>query len=101
MRASMVPYILVMALTTYLIRMLPMTFFTKKIKSRFARSFIHYIPYSVLSAMTFPAVFYATGELLPAAVGTAVAVVLAYTKRPLLVVALACCAAAYLTFFLI
>lgn len=101
MRAYLLPYILVMALTTYLIRMLPMTFFTKKIKSRFARSFIHYIPYSVLAAMSFPAVFFATGELLPAAVGTLAAVVLAYAECPLLVVALASCASAYLTFFLI
>ncbi len=101
MRAYILPYILVMALTTYIIRMLPLTFFTKKIKSRFARSFIHYIPYSVLSAMSFPAIFYTTGEFLPAAVGTAVAVVLTYVKCPLLVVALASCASAYLTFFLI
>ena len=102
MSASILLYILVMALTTYLIRMLPLTFFTKRIKSRFARSFIHYIPYAVLSAMTFPAVFYATGNsYLPAAVGTGVAVVLAYIKCPLLVVSLVSCACAFLSFFLV
>jgi branched-subunit amino acid transport protein len=102
MRGAVLIYIAVMALTTYLIRMIPFTFFTKKIKSRFAKSFIHYIPYAVLSAMTFPAVFYATGSTyLPAAVGTGVTVVLAYVKCPLLVVSLVSCAAAYLTFFLI
>lgn len=101
MRAYLVPYIAVMALTTYLIRMLPMTFFTKKIKSRFAVSFFHYIPYSVLAAMTFPAIFFTTGDVLPAAVGTLAAVVLSYVKCPLLVVALVSCASAYLTFFLL
>ena len=101
MRLHILLYILVMALTTYLIRMLPLTFFTKRIRSRFARSFIHYIPYAVLASMTFPAVFYATGSYLPATVGAVVAVVLAYAKCPLLVVSLVSCTCAYVSFFLI
>ena len=88
-------YIFVMALVTYLIRMIPFTLFRKKIKSRFFRSFLCYIPFTVLAAMTIPEIFYSTGEILTAAVGTAVAVILAYCNLPLIVVALAAAAAAF------
>ena len=94
-------YIFVMALVTYLIRMIPFTLFRKKIKSRFFRSFLYYIPFTVLAAMTIPEIFYSTGEILTAAVGTAVAVILAYCNLPLIVVALAACAAALATGFII
>lgn len=90
-------YILVMAGVTYLIRMIPFTFFNKKIKSRFVRSFFKYIPYAVLSAMTIPAIFYSTGDVVTAAVGTVVAVALAFFNCPLIVVALAASLAAFLT----
>lgn len=79
--------ILVMAGVTYLIRMLPLTFFTRKIKSRFVKSFLFYVPYAVMSAMTFPAVFYATGNIYAAIFGAAVAVILAYKEKSLLTVA--------------
>ena len=88
-------YIFVMALVTYLIRMIPFTLFRKKIKSRFFRSFLYYIPFTVLAAMTIPEIFYSTGEMLTAAVGTAVAVILAYFNLPLIVVALAAASAAF------
>ena len=88
-------YIAVMAGVTYLIRMLPFAFFTKKIESRYIRSFLHYIPYAVLSAMTIPAIFYSTDSPVTAAVGTAVAVVMAYLDLPLIAVALAASAAAF------
>ncbi|MGN1404004.1 MAG: AzlD domain-containing protein [Ruminococcus sp.] len=96
---SIVIYIAVMAGVTYLIRMIPMTVFRKKIRSRFFRRFLYYIPYAVLSAMTIPAIFYSTGNMITAAVGTAVAVILAYWNLPLIVVALAASAAALLTGF--
>ena len=92
---SIAIYILVMAGVTYLIRMLPFTLFRKKIKSRFIRSVLYYIPYAVLSAMTFPAIFYSTGSTLTAVIGTAVAVILAYFKLPLIVVSVAACVAAF------
>lgn len=94
---SLVLYIAVMAGVTYLIRAIPFAAFRKEIKSRFARSFLYYVPYAVLSAMTVPAIFYATGSMTTAAVGTVVAVVLAYLDIPLVVVALAASAAAFLT----
>ncbi len=90
-------FIAVMAVVTYLIRMIPFTFFRRKIKSRFFRSFLYYIPYAVLSAMTIPAIFYCTGSMATAVAGTAVAVVLAYLNLPLIVVALAAAGTAYLT----
>ena len=98
---SIAIYIAVMAGVTYLIRMLPFTLFRRKIRSRFVRSFLYYIPYAVLSAMTIPAVFYATGNVTTSVVGAAVAVVLAYMRLPLIVVALAASAAALLTGFII
>lgn len=90
-------YITVMAGVTYLIRVLPFAFFRKKIKSQFLRSFLYYIPYAVLSAMTIPAIFYSTGSVISAAVGTAAALLLAYFGLPLIAVALAASLAAYLT----
>ena len=92
---SIAIYILVMAGVTYLIRMLPFTLFRKKIKSRFIRSVLYYIPYAVLSAMTFPAIFYSTGSTVTTVIGTAVAVILAYFKLPLIVVSVAACVAAF------
>lgn len=93
---SIAIYIAVMALATYLVRVIPLTLFRKKIQSKFFRSFLYYIPYAVLSAMTIPAIFYSTGSLTTAAVGTAAAVILAYFKLPLIVVAIAASAAAFL-----
>ena len=92
-------YIAIMAGVTYLIRMIPFTVFQKKIRSRFVLSFLHYVPYAVLSAMTIPAIFYSTGSMVTAAVGTVVAIVLAYLEKPLIVVALAASAAALATGF--
>lgn len=89
-------YILVMALVTYLIRMIPFTLFRKKIKSRFFRSFLYYIPFTVLAAMTIPEIFYSTGEIVTAAVGTAVAILLSYFNLPLIVVALSAAASAFI-----
>lgn len=93
---SIVIYIAVMAGVTYLVRMIPFNFFRKQIKSEFFRSFLYYIPYAVLSAMTIPAIFYSTGSMATAIAGTVAAVVLAYFNLPLIVVALAAAAAAFI-----
>lgn len=98
---SIAIYIAVMAGVTYLIRMLPFTLFRKEIKSKFFNSVLYYIPYAVLSAMTFPAIFYSTDSTVSAAVGTVIAVVLAYFKVPLVIVALAASAGAFITGFII
>ena len=94
---SIVIYIAVMAGVTYIIRMVPFTMFRKKIKSRFLKSFLYYIPYAVLSAMTIPAIFFATGSVISAAVGAVAAMILAFFGLPLIVVAVSASAAAYIT----
>ena len=86
-------YLLVTAGTTYLVRMLPLVLMKGKIRSRFLLSFLHYIPYAVLSVMTVPAIFSATGDLRTAATGFIVALVLAWRGKSLLTVAAAACAA--------
>lgn len=88
-------YIAAMAITTYLIRMLPMTIFRKPIKSRFIRSFLYYVPYACLTAMTFPAILSDAGSLAAGVAALAVAVILSYTGKSLIVVAL-CSSAAVL-----
>ena len=93
--------ILVMALVTYLIRVLPLTFFKKKVQSRFIRSFLYYVPYAVLGGMTFPHIFYSTENTLYAAIGTVVAVLLAYFENGLTTVALASVMAVYLCHILL
>lgn len=89
-----------MAVTTYLIRVLPMVVFRKKITNIRIRSFLYYVPYTVLAAMTFPAIFNSTGSLISGIAGCVTALVLAYFKRGLLVVALGASAVALLVKFL-
>lgn len=88
-------YIAVMAAVTYLIRLLPLTVFRKKIENRYIRSFLYYVPYTCLTAMTFPAILYATGSRLSALAGVAVAVVLAFCNRSLVTVAAFACLAVF------
>ena len=85
-------YLLVMAGVTYLLRMIPMVLVRKKITNRFILSFLYYIPYTVLSVMTVPAIFFAT-DLIPATVGFAVALFLGYKEKSLVTVAMLSCAA--------
>ena len=93
--------ILIMAVDTYLPRVLPITLFRKPIKSRFVRSFLDYTPYAVLGALTFPDVFYSTGHLISAAAGTVVAVILGYFRKSLVVVAVAAIVVVYVVELLI
>nr|WP_316624928.1 AzlD domain-containing protein [uncultured Ruminococcus sp.] len=96
---SIVAYIAVMAVTTYLIRVIPFAAVRGRLRSRFINSVLYYIPYAVLSAMTFPAVFYATGDVTSSVVGTVVALVMAYFDLPLIAVALGSSAGALITMF--
>jgi branched-subunit amino acid transport protein len=90
-------YIATMALTTYLIRVLPLTIFRKPIHSRFLRSFLHYVPYACLTAMTFPAILTSTDTVLSGGAALLVAIFLAYRGRSLLTVSLSASAAVMLT----
>ncbi len=90
-------YILVMAVTTYLVRALPLTLFKKPIRSRFVRSFLHYVPVACLTAMTFPAILYGTEHIASGAAALVIAVVLALKGKSLIVVAASSCAAVFIT----
>ena len=89
-------YILIMALVTFLIRALPLTLIRKEIKSPFVRSFLYYVPYVTLSAMTVPAIFYATRNIYSAVAGFIVALILAFMRRGLLTVAAGACIAVFI-----
>ena len=89
-------YLAVMAGVTYLIRMLPLVLVKKKVENRFIRSFLFYVPYAVLGAMTVPAVFYATDNVFSAAAGLCVALLLALCRQGLLTVAVGATLAVYL-----
>lgn len=80
-------YLFVMAGVTYLIRMVPLVLVKKKIKNKFILSFLYYIPYAVLSVMTFPAIFYSTSSVISATAGTAIALFLAYKEKSMIIVA--------------
>lgn len=93
---SFIKYLAVMAGVTYLIRMLPLVLIKKKLKNRFLKSFLYYIPYAVLSVMTVPAIFTSTGSVVSATAGFVTAVILAYFERGLLTVAAFSCAAVFI-----
>lgn len=78
----------IMAIVTYLPRMLPLTVFRKKINNRFIKSFLAYVPFAVLSAMTFPEILTSTACLWSAIAGLITALILSYYNRGLLTVAL-------------
>ena len=80
-------YILVMAGVTYLIRVVPLVLFHKKIENRFVRSFLYYVPYACLTAMTFPAILSSTASIVSGAAALIVAILLAYRGKSLIVVA--------------
>lgn len=92
---SLYTYIFAMAVTTYLIRMLPLTVFRKPIKSRFVKSFLYYVPYACLTAMTIPAILYDTTYIISGVAALLIAVLLAFRGKSLLTVSLASCAAVF------
>ena len=86
----------IMAGITYLIRVLPITVLRKKITSVFIKSFLFYVPYAVLAALTFPAIFTATGNIVTIVVGTMIALIFAFFDLGLIVVAIGAVAGALL-----
>ena len=89
-------YIAVMALVTYLIRMLPLALSRREITSPFIRSFLYYVPYACLAAMTFPAILSSTASVVSALAGFGVALIAAYKEKSLLTVALLACGAVFI-----
>lgn len=90
-------YLFIMAVSTYLIRVIPFVLVKRQIKNRFISSFLHYIPYAVLTAMTIPAIFTATSSVVSACVGFGVACILALKDKSLTTVALISCISVYVT----
>ena len=88
--------IAVMAIVTYLIRVIPLLLIRREIKNRFVRSFLHYVPYVTLSVMTFPAILTATGVIWSALAALVVAVALSLARCKLPVVALCACVTVFL-----
>lgn len=89
-------YLLILAGSTYLIRAIPFALLQKRITNRFLRSFLYYIPYTVLAAMTFPAALYATGHILSAAAGLLAGSVFAVKGKGLTLVAVVSCVTAFI-----
>lgn len=87
----------VMAGVTYLIRALPLVVFRKRLENDWIRSFLYYVPFAVLGAMTLPDIIFSTGNIWSAIPGLLVAVLLAYKEKSLIVVALSACSAVFLT----
>ena len=90
-------YILAMAATTYFVRALPLTLLKKPIRSRFFKSFLHYVPTACLTAMTFPAILYATDHKISGALGLLAAAILALKNKSLITVAVTGCVTVFLT----
>lgn len=95
MKPNIYVYILVMAGVTYLIRMLPLALVKKEITSPFVKSFLFYVPYACLAAMTFPAILTSTASMISGAVGFVVALFAAYKEKSLVTVALCACGAVF------
>ncbi len=87
----------VMAIVTYIPRFLPLTFMRRKIENRFIKSFLYYVPYAVLAAMTLPSILYSTSGLVSAITGMIAAILLAYKNHGLVVVALGAVAVVFMT----
>ena len=81
--------IIVMAVVTYIPRVFPLVVFRRPINNVYIRSFLHYVPYAVLSALTFPSILWSTGIVVTAVAGTLTAILLAYFEQSLVVVAVA------------
>ena len=89
-------YILIMAVVSYAIRVLPLTLIRKQIKNRFIQSFLYYVPYVTLSVMTFPAIIKATQSPLSGAIALAVGIAAAWFGASLFKVAVSCCSVVFI-----
>ena len=88
--------VIIMAAVTYIPRVLPLAIIKNKLKSKFLRSFLYYVPFAVLGAMIFPSILYSTDNMLSAVVGMMVALILAYFEKGLLTVATSAILAVYI-----
>ena len=101
MTHSIVIYIALMAITSYIIRVLPLTLIRRPIKNIYIKSFLYYVPYVTLAVMTFPAVIHATGSVWSGIAALVIGIVTAWFGVSLFGVAVCCCAAVFLLELLI
>ena len=94
-------YIAIVALVTYLIRVLPLTLIRREIKNRFIRSFLYYVPYVTLAVMTFPAIVHATDSIWSGIAALVVGILVAWFSGNLFLVALSACGVVFLVELLI
>lgn len=84
-------YILIMAIVTYAIRVLPLTLIKGQIKNRFLQSFLYYVPYVTLAVMTFPAIVNATQCTVSGIAALIVGIIVAWLGFDLFKTAVSCC----------
>ena len=89
--------VLLMATVTYIPRVLPIVIFRREIKSKYIKSFLRYVPFAVLGALTFPDIFYSTNNIYTAVAGTIVALFLAYKEKSLVIAAVGAILTVYIT----
>ena len=89
-------YILIAFGVIYAIRVLPLTLIRRPLRSRFIRSFLHYVPYVTLAVMTFPAIVEATQKPLAGAAALLAGIGAAFLGGSLITVAGTCCAVVFL-----
>ena len=97
MKNNIYIYIAVMALTTYLIRVLPLTLIRSQIQNRFIKSFLYYVPYVTLAVMTFPAIIYTTDSVISGIIALVAGVLLSYFGVGLFGVAVSSCTVVFIT----
>lgn len=96
MNRNIFVYIFVMAIVSYVIRVLPMTLIRKPIKNVFVKSFLYYVPYITLAVMTFPAIIEATQSYLSGSLALICGTVAAWFRASLFQVAVICCVVVFL-----
>ena len=91
MQNNVYVYIFLMAITVFLIRVLPLTLIRKPIKNSFIQSFLYYVPYVTLSVMTFPAIMHATSNPWAGLSSLAIGIAAAYLDLSMFKVTVICC----------
>ena len=94
-------YIMVAAVVSTIIRVLPVTIFRKNIKNRFIRSFLYYVPFVTLAVMTFPAIIEATESKLSGILALLCGTVAAWFNMSLFKVACICCLVVFIAEFFV
>lgn len=97
MNRSIWAYIGVMFITTYLIRVLPLTLIRRQIKNRTIRSFLYYVPYVTLAVMTFPAIINETASVWSGVLALIAGILLALKGADLMIVSISCCLTVFIS----